>query len=69
MFSTFNHYTVNTGDHAVQSVNAVSPDIVKRVRKGIDYNLGDTEPCALFPGLDPDDAAAPRRQFEMLGVL
>lgn len=54
MLSTFNHYTITTGGNAVRPLNAVNPEIVKRVQSSIRYNLGDTEPCALFPGLDPD---------------
>lgn len=54
MLSTFNHYTITTGDNAVRPLSAGNPEIVKRIQNSIRYNLGDTEPCALFPGLDPD---------------
>lgn len=37
MLSTFNHYTITMGGNAVRPLNAVSPEIVKRVQSSIRY--------------------------------
>lgn len=48
------HHTIITGHIRELVPQEYNPDIIKKTREAIDYALGETEPVALFRGLDPD---------------
>lgn len=48
------HHTIVTGHIREIHPEEYDPGIIKKTREAIDYALGETEPVALFRGLDPD---------------
>lgn len=48
------HHTIVTGHVRELVPEEYDPGIIKTTREAIDYALGETEPVALFSGLDPD---------------
>ena len=48
------HHTIVTGHIRKLVPQEYNPDIIRTTREAIDYALGETEPVALFRGLDPD---------------
>ncbi len=51
---SLNHYTVNTRHNLPQLIDSLDHGIIQTALDSIKYSLGDTEPTALFPGLDAD---------------
>lgn len=48
------HHTIVTGHIRKLVPQEYNPDIIRTTREAINYALGETEPVALFRGLDPD---------------